>query len=89
MANQNPSRTLGLLAAAVLLIVLFVAYRARTFTYCVGFDDRSNGRAVPNAQSCGAGEREMERVDWQRRGLRSKIKLAGSTVARAFGVDWP
>lgn len=87
MDNRNQARPLALAARAVLLLALFIAFRARTFTYCIGYEDQAHGRAVESAQSCSADEKQMERTDWQRQGLRSKLKLAGSAVARAFGVN--
>jgi hypothetical protein len=53
MPNRNGIRLIGTLTVALLLMLLFVGYKARTFHYCAGTGDRPEARIVGSAESCG------------------------------------
>lgn len=84
MQNRNWIRLIATLAGALLLTVLFVSYRARSFRYCAGTGDHPAARVVDSAGSCGADEEPLEirSVGWL-----GRLKLAAQTTARAFGAN--
>ena len=76
-----PKRTgIGTLIAVLVLLLLFVGYRARTFHYCASTGDRPQARIVSG--SCAQDEEPLE---WGRLGWPGRIKLAAATTAKAFG----
>jgi hypothetical protein len=84
MQDRIVPRLLTALAGTFVLLVLFVAYRARTFHYCVGYEERDQGRVVSSTEPCRADEKPM---GWKSQGWHSKLKLAGSTTAKALGAN--
>jgi hypothetical protein len=82
MSNRN-----GLVCTLEVLLVLallFIGYRARTFNYCASTSDRPEARIVSGSESCGPDE---ERLEWRRLGWFGRIKLTGRTAAKAFGAN--
>lgn len=72
------------IAGILMLMALFVSYRARTFHYCASMGDRPQARVAGSAETCGP---EEETLEWQRLGWPGKIKLAARTTAKAFGAN--
>jgi hypothetical protein len=68
----------------VLVLLLFVAYRARTFHYCVDDGERPQVRVKSNDEPCSPDEDPME---WKVLGLRAKFKLLGNTASKALGAN--
>jgi len=75
---------LGILAAVLLLLLLFVGYRVRTFHYCVPVGGRPQARIVSGSETCGTNEEQLE---WRRMGIPGRIRLAARTVGEAFGLN--
>jgi hypothetical protein len=88
MQNQN-ARVLAVIAGTLVLLIAFVAYRARTFQYCVGYAERQpSSRLVDSNKPCSPQEEPMDWRDlWRVEGLRSKVKMLGRTTAEAFGLN--
>ena len=81
-------KSLTLAGGAVILLLIFIAYRARGFHYCAGNEERPHITVAAGSQECGPGEAPMElRTMWREQGLPSKIKMIGKTIARAFVPD--
>ena len=80
---------LAIIAGALVLIVVFVSYRAQTFHYCVGYDEREQrARVVDSSQPCRADEVPAEWPGlWRQAGLRSKLKMLVNTTSEAFGAN--
>ena len=83
MEKRNVTPALAAIAA-VLVLLLFVAYRARAFHYCLEDGERPQVRVVTNDEPCSPDEGPME---WESLGLRSELKLLGMTAAKAFGAN--
>jgi hypothetical protein len=82
MSNRNGLVcTLGVL---LVLALVFIGYRARTFNYCASTGDRPAPRIVTGSESCGPNEEPLE---WRRLGWYSRIKLTGRTAAKALGAN--
>lgn len=79
MSNRN-----GIVVAAValFLLVLFTAYRARSFHYCASLGNRPEARIASGSEPCGENE---EPLYWGRLGWFGRAKLAARTVAKSFG----
>ena len=88
MQNHN-ARLLAVTAGVLFLLVVFVAYRARTFHYCVEYGARARiSRLADHAGTCGPDEQPMGWRDlWREQGLRSKVKMLGATTLEAFGIN--
>jgi hypothetical protein len=84
MPNRNGARLIGGLAGVFLLTLLFVSYRARTFSYCASTGDRPQARVAGRGESCGPDEEPLE---WQRLGWPGKLKLAATATAKALGAN--
>jgi hypothetical protein len=80
--TQNRNGQVLAVIAGVFVLVFFVSYRVRTFHYCAGFADRA--RVVSAEEPCSA---EEQPLDWNVLGYVGKLKLAGSTVAKALGAN--
>jgi hypothetical protein len=85
MQNHN-ARLVTVIAGAVALLAVFVSWRARTFHYCVGNGERAqNSRLTDGNEPCAPNEQPMDWQDqWRERGLRSKLRMLGSTTVEAF-----
>lgn len=72
-----------------MLLVAFVSYRARTFHYCVGYGERErSSRLADSNEPCSPHEEPMDWQNlWRMEGLRSKVKMLGTTTAEAFGLN--
>jgi hypothetical protein len=81
---QKRNITPVLAAIAGVLVLLFVAYRARGFHYCVEEGERPQVRVVSSEEPCSPDEGRME---LERLGLRSKLKLLGNIAAKALGAN--
>jgi len=79
-------RPVALAGALLVVLIVFVAYRARTFTYCAGYEARNSRFSIVGAnQVCGAGEEpEAFPALWRREGLAAKFKTIGQTAVHAF-----
>jgi hypothetical protein len=86
MQNQV-ARLVTVIAAAVILLVVFVSYRARTFHYCVGNNERSQTSHLADGnQPCSPDEQLMDwREKWSQLGWREKFRTLGTTAVEAFG----
>ena len=84
MPNRNGLHIFGAVAGVLLIVVLLVSYRARTFHYCAGLGGRPPTRVVEGSESCGPGE---EPLDWLALGWPAKLKLAVQTTATALGAN--
>lgn len=84
MPNGNRIGLIVTLTVALLLMLLFVGYRTRTFHYCASAGDRPEARVVGGSQSCGQDEEPLE---WQRLGWPGRMKLAASAAAKAFSAN--
>ncbi len=83
MQKRNITPALAAIAG-VSVLLLFVAYRARAFHYCVGDGERPQVRVVSNDEPWSSDEGPME---WETLGLRSQLKLLGNIAAKAFGAN--
>jgi hypothetical protein len=84
--NHN-IRQFAVIAGALVLLVVFVSYRAQTFHYCVGNGERAQGRMAAATEVCGPNEMSMEwRDQWKEQGFGSKLKMVVRTAAAAFGA---
>jgi hypothetical protein len=86
LPRQNANRLVGVIAGVLLLTLLFVSYRVRTFHYCASLTERPQARVAAGAESCGP---EEEPLQFERLGWPGKIKLAARATAKAFGIDYP
>jgi F0F1-type ATP synthase beta subunit len=88
MQNHN-ARLLAITAGTLVLVAVFVAWRAQTFHYCVGSGERERkSRFADLSETCSADEQPMAwRELWQVEGMRSKVKMLGRTTAEAFGLN--
>jgi hypothetical protein len=88
MQNHN-ARLLTVAAGTLILVGVFVAWRAQNFHYCVqngGRDQKS--RFADLSETCSPNEEPMDWHElWKMEGGRSKIKLLGQTTAKAFGLN--
>jgi hypothetical protein len=84
MPNQNGFRLFAVVAGVLLLTLLFVSYRARTFHYCAGIGDRPAARVADSAAPCRADEEPLE---FRRLGWPGSLKLAAQATAKAFGAN--
>ena len=84
MPNRNGIGIMVTLTVALLLTLLFVGYRARTFHYCAGKGE-FRARVVAESQSC---RQDEEPLAWRRLGWAGRIKLAASTAAKAFSANY-
>jgi len=84
MPHGNWFRFFATLVGALLLTLVFVSYRARSFHYCAGTGDHPAVRVVDSATPCGSDEvpLEIRSVGW-----RGRLKLAAQTTARAFDAN--
>lgn len=83
---DGKGKTLAIVGCTLVLLLVFVVYRARTFNYCVGYGDRLS--IVAGDQSCAADENPIEfSVAWRVQGLAGKFKTVGRTVARSFAPN--
>jgi len=83
----NNARLLAIIAGTLMLLVVFVSYRARTFRYCVD-ESAHSSRLADGREPCTADERLVEwRGLWQEEGLRSKPKMLWTTIIEAFGLN--
>ena len=80
---------LAVIAGTLVLLVVFVSYRAQTIHYCVGYDAREQrARVADGSEPCRADEVPEEwRGLWRRQGLRSKLKMLVNTTSEAFGAN--
>jgi hypothetical protein len=84
--QSNNARLLAIVAGTLLLLVVFVSFRAQTFHYCVD-ESVQSFRLSDSSEPCRADERPMEwRGLWREEGLRSKFRMLRTTVAEAFGL---
>ena len=79
MLNRNGIGTLAVIV--LVLIFLFIGYRAQTFHYCASIGGRPEARLVNGSEPCGPDEEPLE---WRRLGMPGRIKLAVRTAAKAF-----
>jgi hypothetical protein len=88
MQNQN-ARLLTITAATLILVAVFVAWRAQTFHYCVqNGRGEQKSRFTDNSDTCSPNEQPMGWHElWRVEGGRSKLKLLGRTTAEAFGLN--
>jgi hypothetical protein len=79
----------AIIAGTLMLLALFVSYRAQTFRYCVADDERAQrARLVDGSEPCKADERPTEwRGLWRQAGLRSKLKMLVNTTSESFGAN--
>ncbi len=80
MSDGNKAIT-GILA--ILVLVAFVSYRARSFHYCVA----GSGEAETIHISSGPCPGDESTDGWRRAGLKAKGELIANTISRAFGVN--
>jgi hypothetical protein len=83
MENHNISRVLAVIASIVVVLLFLASYRARGFHYCAE-EEEFQARVVSSDEACGPNE---SRLDWNRLGWGSKLKLIGNTAAKAVGVN--
>jgi hypothetical protein len=79
----------AIIAGGLALMLVFVSYRAQTFHYCVGSDERAQrARLAAGNEACRADERPTDWPGlWRQEGLRSKLKMLVSTTSEAFGAN--
>ncbi len=79
----------AIIAGALVLLVVFVSYRAQTFHYCVGDGEREQrARVADSSEPCKADERPTEwRGLWRQAGLHAKLKMLVYTTSEAFGAN--
>ncbi len=78
-----------IIAGGLVLLPVFVSYRAHTFHYCVGSDERAQrARLAAGNEPCKADERPTDWQGlWRQEGLHSKLKMLVSTTSEAFGAN--
>jgi hypothetical protein len=81
MHKRNAAITEAL-AGILVLSIMFVSWRARTFHYCFGYGGRGAARVTSGAEPCAPDETPG---DWRRAGWLGKIELVGTAAAKAFG----
>lgn len=84
MRNHSITLGLALIASVLLISLLFVSYRARTFHYCLGFRELAQARVVSSDEPCSPDEQPLE---WEILGWASKLKLVGNTIVKAVGAN--
>jgi hypothetical protein len=79
----------AIIAGILVLLPVFVSYRAQTFHYCVAYDERAQrARLADNSEPCKPDERPTDwRGLWRQQGLHSKLKMLVNTTSEAFGVN--
>ena len=84
MAARTGYRVTSALAAALLLGLVLVSYRARTFHYCATTGPRPEARVAAGEEPCRPDEEPLEtgRLGWP-----GKIKLAAKAAAKVCGAD--
>lgn len=86
MRHVASGRSIALAAPLLVLLIAFVAYRARTFHYCAEYETRnSHFSIVSGDQVCGAGD-ELTPLQnlWRRAGTYGKVKMIGQMVVHSF-----
>ena len=86
MRHVSTGKSISAVGSILVLLIAFVAYRARTFNYCAGYEARdSHFSIVAGDQVCGAAEQSMAFGNlWRAEGFPAKFKMIGQTVAHAF-----
>ena len=85
MPKQDRSRSsLAVVVGLLLLTLVLVSYRTRTFHYCAGTGDRPIARVVEGSETCAADEEPLE---FKRLGWPGRLKLAAQTTAKALGAN--
>jgi hypothetical protein len=79
----------AIVAGGLVLLLVFVSYRAQTFHYCVGSDERAQrARLADSKEPCRADERPTDWPGlWRQEGLHSKLKMLVNTTSEAFGAN--
>jgi len=83
MGNRTVNYFLAVTAILVVLL-LFVSYRARAFHYCFAFSERGQPRVLTADEPCNPDEQPLE---WEILGGASKVRLVGNTIVKAFGAN--
>jgi hypothetical protein len=88
MQHHN-ARLFAVTAGTLVLLAVFVAYRAQSFHYCVGSGERERkSRLAGPAETCSPDEQQMGWKDlWRVEGMRSKVKMPGRTTLEAFSLN--
>ena len=87
--QNHSARLLTIIAGTLILVGVFVAWRAQNFHYCVQNSRRDQkSRFAGLSETCSPGEEPMGWHElWRVEGGRSKLKLLGQTTAEAFGLN--
>ncbi len=85
---RNKSAGLWAIIAGILVLLpMFVSYRAKTFHYCVANDERAQrARLADSSEPCKADESPADWQElWRQQGLHSKLRMLANTTSEAFG----
>ncbi|HEY1759059.1 MAG TPA: hypothetical protein VGG72_27050 [Bryobacteraceae bacterium] len=84
MKKRSIVPALAAIVGVLVLLSLFVAFRARTFHYCVEDGERPQVHVTGDDEPCGPDEGPIE---WDSMGLPSRFRLLRDTAAKAFGAN--
>ena len=95
MRHVVSGKSIALAGSLFILLIAFVAYRARTFNYCAGYEIRAPRFSIVSGdQACGAGEESAALQNlWRRAGTFGKARIMGQMVVHSFLPgrfgEWP